>query len=262
MSGLSVPRQAPAQTTAFNGEIYNFRELRAQLQGKHTFRAESDTEVILKAYLECGQAMFEDYDRRYFRLIDRSGDLAGQVHWDGFPADYDVYEEFRNVYFSNEIGWKCYFDSMLHFDFVTLLPALLQVEDRMSMAHGIESRTPFLDHPLVEFAATIPANVKFKSGELKRLPKLFFADQLPPSVLDRKDKMGFPVPLVQWYADDLKDFVEDAFDQASASAREFLDFDAIRQSIRQEQRFSRKIWGFLCLNSFCTQFVDNHQPFE
>ena len=67
----------------------------------------------------------------------------------------------------NRIGRQCYFDSMLHFDFVTLLPALLQVEDRMSMAHGIESRTPFLDHPLVEFDASVPANVKFKDGELE-----------------------------------------------------------------------------------------------
>ena len=53
---------------------------------------------------------------------------------------------------------------MTHFDFKTLLPALLQVEDRVSMAHGLESRVPFLDHPLVEFAATIPADVKFKDG--------------------------------------------------------------------------------------------------
>ena len=53
---------------------------------------------------------------------------------------------------------------MTHFDFKTLLPALLQVEDRVSMAHGLESRVPFLDHPLVEFAATMPADVKFKDG--------------------------------------------------------------------------------------------------
>ena len=53
---------------------------------------------------------------------------------------------------------------MTHFDFKTLLPALLQVEDRMSMAHGLESRVPLLDHPLVELAATIPADVKFKDG--------------------------------------------------------------------------------------------------
>ena len=60
---------------------------------------------------------------------------------------------------------------MTHFDFKTLLPALLQVEDRVSMAHGLESRVPFLDHPLVEFAATMPSNVKFKAGTMKHILK-------------------------------------------------------------------------------------------
>jgi len=87
---------------------------------------------------------------------------------------------------------------MTHFDFKTLLPALLQVEDRMSMAHGVESRVPFLDHPLVELLATIPSNIKFQNGELKRLLRTGFSDRLPPAILDRKDKMGFPVPLQIW----------------------------------------------------------------
>ncbi len=54
---------------------------------------------------------------------------------------------------------------MTHFDFKTLLPALLQVEDRVSMAHGLESRVPLLDHRVVEFAATMPADIKFKDGD-------------------------------------------------------------------------------------------------
>ena len=58
---------------------------------------------------------------------------------------------------------------MTHFDFKTLLPALLQVEDRVSMAHGLESRVPLLDHPLVELAATIPADIKFKDGTMKHV---------------------------------------------------------------------------------------------
>ena len=59
---------------------------------------------------------------------------------------------------------------MTHFDFKTLLPALLQVEDRVSMAHGLESRVPFLDHELVELAATIPADIKFEDGPHEARP--------------------------------------------------------------------------------------------
>ncbi len=60
---------------------------------------------------------------------------------------------------------------MTHFDFKTLLPALLQVEDRVSMAHGLESRVPLLDHRLIELAATIPADIKFRDGDMKHIFK-------------------------------------------------------------------------------------------
>ena len=70
---------------------------------------------------------------------------------------------------ADNVRKESYFDSMTHFDFKTLLPALLQVEDRVSMAHGLESRVPFLDHAVVEFAATMPADVKFKNGQLKHV---------------------------------------------------------------------------------------------
>src|SRR5438105_10539086 len=87
---------------------------------------------------------------------------------------------------------------MTHFDFKTLLPALLQVEDRVSMAHGLESRVPFLDHPLVELAATMPASVKFKNGTMKNALRQAMHQRIPDSILDRTDKMGFPVPLQEW----------------------------------------------------------------
>ena len=208
-----------------------------------------------------GQGMFDDYDKRYYRLIDRSGSLGKEIRWESFP-DYDPYDSFREVFFENRIGRQCYFDSMLHFDFVTLLPALLQVEDRMSMAHGIESRTPFLDHPLVEFAATVPANVKFKDGELKRLPKKIFSNLLPESILNRPDKMGFPVPLVDWLKGELKPMVQEMLSSPSVAGREFLNHAEIVKALADEKQFGRKIWGFLCLESFCRQFIDGHVAFE
>jgi asparagine synthase (glutamine-hydrolysing) len=130
------------------------------------------------------------------------------------------------------------------------------------MAHGIESRTPFLDHPLVEFAATIPANVKFKDGELKRLPKQVFSSILPASIVNRPDKMGFPVPLVDWLQGDLQPMVREMLSSPSAAGREFLNHAEIVKSLADETQFGRKIWGFLCLESFCRQFIDGHVAFE
>lgn len=208
-----------------------------------------------------GQGMFEEYDRRYYRLVDRSGALGEEIHWGAFTG-YSPYESFREVFFSNKVGEQCYFDSMLHFDFVTLLPALLQVEDRMSMAHGIESRTPFLDHPLVEFVAAIPANVKFKNGELKRLPKRMFATILPRCVMERQDKMGFPVPLVEWFHTTLRGHIQDRLASPSQAGAEFYDHARISQLISNEQAFSRKVWGFLCLEAFFHTFIDRHERFR
>ncbi len=143
------------------------------------------------------EGIFEERDRRYYRLINRANTFGGIINWALFrePSSFD---EFREIFWGSNVGKESYFDSMTHFDFKTLLPALLHVEDRMSMAHGVESRVPLLDHRLVELAATIPANIKFQNGELKRLLKVAFGDRLPPLIRERKDKMGFPVPLHAW----------------------------------------------------------------
>jgi asparagine synthase (glutamine-hydrolysing) len=146
---------------------------------------------------------------------------------------------------------------MTHFDFKTLLPALLQVEDRMSMAHGLESRVPILDHPLIEFVATIPSNVKFEDGNLKHLLKTTFHDVLSDKILDRKDKMGFPVPLNEWMKGDLCEFLSDIFSSRKAKQREYINpkFD-VRSLINTEGKFSRKLWGLLCLELWQQEFHD------
>src|SRR5205823_8443684 len=95
------------------------------------------------------EGLFDDLDRRYFRLINRAPSLGDEINWAAL-GQYDPYETFRTIFNGANVGHESYFDSMTHFDFKTLLPALLQVEDRVSMAHGLESRVPFLDHPLVE----------------------------------------------------------------------------------------------------------------
>jgi asparagine synthase (glutamine-hydrolysing) len=117
------------------------------------------------------KGLFGPLDERYFRLIDRSADLADEVDWSMLDRDR-VIEHFRAIFSSERnVRKEAYLDSMMHFDFKCLLPALLQVEDRMSMAHGLESRVPLLDHSVVEFSATIPADIKFKGGQMKHFIK-------------------------------------------------------------------------------------------
>jgi asparagine synthase (glutamine-hydrolysing) len=151
---------------------------------------------------------------------------------------------------------------MTHFDFKTLLPALLQVEDRVSMAHGIESRVPFLDHPLVELAATIPSNIKFKDGTMKQVLKSAMRSVLPDAIVDRKDKMGFPTPLTEWFSAEVKEFLWDVFSSKSALTRELINNRKVLDGIAREVKYGRKIWGMLCLELWQQEFHDKEYVFQ
>jgi asparagine synthase (glutamine-hydrolysing) len=202
--------------------------------------------------------LFGERDERYWRLVNRANTFNGILT----PEAMDqrgTFEEFKSIFWGSNVGKESYFDSMTHFDFKTLLPALLQVEDRMSMAHGVEARVPFLDHPLVEFAATIPADIKFKNGELKRLLKAVFSDRLPAAIRERKDKMGFPVPLNLWLkrGGPARELIGDILGSERARTRGYLgnglSIDAVLDS---QSAYGRNLWALLGLELWHQQFVD------
>src|SRR3546814_12514797 len=86
------------------------------------------------------EGLFGPLDERYFRLVNRANDIENEIDWDALDMR-GVFERYQAI-FNNQanVRKEAYLDSMTHFDFKCLLPALLQVEDRMSMAHGLESR--------------------------------------------------------------------------------------------------------------------------
>ena len=208
------------------------------------------------------EGIFEERDRRYFKLINRANSLKEEINWEMLEP-YSSLETFKEIFWGKNVQKESYFDSMTHFDFKTLLPALLQVEDRMSMAHGLEARVPFLDHLLVEFTATIPSNIKFENGTLKNLLKLSFNEILPKRILERKDKMGFPVPLSEWTKRELYDFIIDIFSSKRAREREYLNsnFD-ITKLISKEGKFSRNLWGLLNLELWQQEFHDKQSYYK
>ena len=88
-------------------------------------------------------------------------------------------------------------DRMFYTDTKTNLVELLMKQDQMSMAASIESRVPFLDHHVVEFAAKVPPRYKLRTASGKRLVKKALAAYLPPDIIHRPKK-GFPVPFDSW----------------------------------------------------------------
>ena len=209
------------------------------------------------------EGLFDDLDARYFRLINRAPDLGDEIDWTQLGA-YSPFETFKQIFHGDNVKKESYFDSMTHFDFKTLLPALLQVEDRVSMAHGLESRVPLLDHPLVELAATMPSDVKFKDGHLKHVLKTAFGPVLPDAVRNRRDKMGFPVPLQEWIgrAGAVRDFVVDTLSSDAARNRALVDNDKVVAKLDHEPRFGRKVWGLLSLELWQQAFHDRASSFR
>jgi asparagine synthase (glutamine-hydrolysing) len=98
-------------------------------------------------------------------------------------------------------------DRMLYTDLMTRMPDhLLMTVDRMAMAHGLETRSPFVDYKLVEFAATIPGDLKLKGNRLKYLLRRLAERYMPRQVVHRP-KVGFGFPLAHWMRGELRDFV-------------------------------------------------------
>jgi asparagine synthase (glutamine-hydrolysing) len=208
------------------------------------------------------EGLFDDLDARYFRLINRMPSPEdGEVDVASL-GDYSPFETFREIFNARNVGHESYFDKMTHFDFKTLLPALLQVEDRVSMAHGLESRVPLLDHRLVELAATIPADVKFRGGEMKHVFRRALRPLLPRRIVDRKDKMGFPVPLTKWMRGEAHAWVHDLLSSKAARDRDLIDNAKVLKGISAEPEFGRKSWGLLSLELWQRAFHDRQQHYK
>lgn len=208
------------------------------------------------------QGLFEPLEKRYFSLIDRGSDLEGEVVLTVAEREY-VYNQFLDVFNAAKFEKaESYFDGMTHFDFKCLLPSLLHVEDRVSMAHGLEARVPFLYHPLIEFMATVPANIKFADGRMKHMLKQTFDAILPSAIMQRKDKMGFPVPLNEWIKGPLREFVQDNLHTGLARQSGFIDYQNVIDGLQHTGQFSRKVWGFLSYEVWQQQFHDQFQYYK
>ena len=137
---------------------------------------------------------------------------------------------------------------MLYTDIKTYLPDDILVKvDRMSMAHSLEVRAPFLDYRIIEFAAALPADFKIKGEQKKVLLKKAFSRLLPEHILQRK-KHGFSVPLANWFRADIKPFAESALLETPALAS-FFDLGYIRKLWSEHQTGLRDhgtvLWSLL-----------------
>ncbi len=202
--------------------------------------------------------IFEPMDQRYFKLVDRSAGALSLFTQD-FRAGYETesaFARFQSVF--NHSDTLSYYNKMTHFDMVASLPALMHVEDRASMASSLESRVPLLDRRIVDLVTSMPPKMKFKGGELKYLLKRAAHDVVPDQVINRKDKMGFPVPLHLWMKDRTRDMVTDVLLSSKAKERGIFDTKEIEKLLTNEGAFGRRVWGALSIEMWFRQFVDQN----
>jgi len=132
-------------------------------------------------------------------------------------------------------------DRMLYTDIKTSLVELLMRQDQISMRTSIEGRVPFLDHELVEFCALLPPRLKVNGKVGKHLLRRAMAKLLPESVLTRK-KMGFPVPLRVWFADQFNESARELLTDPGARCRGLFDTQKVHR-ILDEHLSGRRDWN-------------------
>jgi asparagine synthase (glutamine-hydrolysing) len=153
-------------------------------------------------------------------------------------------------------------DQMLYVDIKTNLVELLMKQDQMSMATSIESRVPFLDHHLVEFAATIPASAKLGRFSGKRLVKHAVRDLLPEAIVNRR-KQGFPVPFDAWLRKDFAGHVSALLLSDRSLGRGWFKPDRLRHLVQAHaagtENASRQLWALLTLELWARIFLDEER---
>jgi asparagine synthase (glutamine-hydrolysing) len=122
--------------------------------------------------------------------------------------------------------------------------------DRMSMAHSLEVRPPFLDHRIVEFAASLPENLKVRGSTLKYVLRELMKDKLPRAVLTRK-KEGFDIPIHDWFRGPLRPLLLDTLtDEAVARCGLFRPEKVrwlVREHLERRANLGYHLWGLLIL---------------
>jgi asparagine synthase (glutamine-hydrolysing) len=147
---------------------------------------------------------------------------------------------------------------ILYFDQTSWLPDnLLERGDRMTMAASIEARVPFLDHKLVEFVSTLPDHWRVDDLRTKRVLREAARSILPPRILKRR-KVGFRVPLAEWFAGGLRDYLYDHLRSADSLTRSYYNTAVLDRVLdehtRAVQTHDKLLWTLLTLEIWHRQY--------
>jgi asparagine synthase (glutamine-hydrolysing) len=251
-----------------------------------------------------GDELFGGYPWRYYRALvnDDFEQYIDKyyVYWQRLLPNTVIREVFKPIWPSVQHVWtrdlfkgvfsshadrltspEDYVNHSLAFEARTFLHGILIVEDKLSMAHGLETRVPFLDNDVVDFAMRVPARLKLRNladtrrlneNELGNKSEQFFrrtsdgklllrqvlARHVPAEVSER-EKQGFSAPDASWFKGDSIDYVRRRLLNAQARIYEFLDRHAVTSLVEEHLTGAKNrrllIWSLLNFESWCEQFL-------
>ena len=153
-----------------------------------------------------------------------------------------------------------YLDQIFYLDFNSYVPDNLMVKvDIATMANSLESRSPLLDHEFVELVAKIPRNLKIRKirEERKYIFKKMLKKYLPNKILYRK-KMGFGLPIDDWFRNDLKNYIEENILASNSLSRKIMKGDKLKELLNdhfdKRRDNSKKLWALMVLNLWHREF--------
>ena len=242
-------------------------------------------------YRVAANQSFDDYIDKYYsywqRLVpNRSLQRLFKPVWNDVK-DMWTRDVFHDVFSPHQRDITArpedYVNHSLYFEAKTFLHSLLIVDDKLSMSHSLETRVPFLDNDLVDFAMRLPVNLKLgrldevvklnenepgakssryfqKTNDGKLLLRRMMARHLPKEVVDR-EKQGFSAPDASWFRGDSIAFVRRALLETPSPLYDFLDRSTVEELVLDhlEGHENRRllIWSLLSVNEWCRQFLDH-----
>ncbi len=199
------------------------------------------------------------YYQQWIRFFDDEAKTALFSDWmNRETAHFSTYDSYQQV--MRQANTDDPLSRALYFDLRTFLHGLLVVEDKLSMAHSIESRVPFLDHDFVDFTLKIPSQLKLKNGVSKYLLKQAMRGLLPQETLTRR-KQGFTPPDATWYQGVLRPQVEALILSDQALARPYFKPAALRTIVDEHMTGQKNhrflLWSLMMFEWWNRLFIDN-----
>ena len=200
-----------------------------------------------RAYVE-DMALFREDERAALLTPEFRRQVAGHDPFAGFARHFDRVRDADPL------------SRVLYVDFKTwLAEGILVKVDRMSMACSLEVRAPLLDHRIVEFAATLPPELKFRGRVSKYLLKRALERHVPPALVHRP-KQGFEIPLASWLRGELREVASDLLLSPRAAARGYVEPARVAAMWRAHQGGHRnhapQLWALMVLELWLRAFVD------